>query len=1859
MSLLHEIAGNELLGSALSGEDLGGFEAVVATEMTEAVAGLQGGGPLSSNQAMTRLMRRAEALDTEAAAHEIASSSGQVLPQEHRERMEEAFEHDFTRVRVHTSGAAGRAAEALNAHAFALGSEIFFGTVEFKPGTPRGDRLLAHELTHVVQHDEGRLPSTSDGMEVSSPSDSHEREAYANETAILRRLDQVDAGLSAEESDAAALEQHGAAGSVQVEEAIEEPVVQEEPAVQEEQAVEAPEAAEELGAEAQGPTDLLDLIRDSRGERIPPAVARRLAATLGTPIDDVVVHTDAAAVAAAEALDARAFALGSHVFFAEGEYQPDSPEGAALLAEQLQLTAEATEEVPVRIGSVVDLDPDRARRTAELLTKLAHTLRLPVAAVPVRVDGEGEARTAAHGARGLMEGGEVLLDPQAYDPETREGRGLLAHEVVHVAQDHLPVDESLDQPGELAEAEAHVAAEQFAAGAEMVSPSMGIPDGHVAADDGASNLTSALAAYEQSTQARAQNLPQNQAPTSSPDSTAEEDSAEKLDRYEDGVDGVAGLVEDLDAFDDLCDAYDDYEGEERRTRADRAMNRIRRSEPFDQLKGMWQGAVDGGEVASEMQAAFNEEFNGRGFWESTEQAFDHVERTAKAEAQADAEAAAAAEAARAAAAEGEGQGGGEGTGEGEGGADAGSASNNLEAGQFGPAGGDLPGGAVPELAPAISEFESMRSITDQGLADIVVESNHQVQLGNDLAPQGADYGRGGQIMETLFDSFTGDFAKAFTDGFVDTLILDTLGKLGDKVLTFASRGAVRTPMIGPMIQIIQNPPWNPEFYAGLASKGSSGIEHLGNIGDTLSNLGEAEDVGDVIGILCAAFADLFSGLRDLLDMIQQIVGTLSALCYIIGGICIIFGLALLWLAGVGAPFVTAGGWLVRAGGILARINSALGIVVLVLSALAAVFRTAAAFLVPAHMYASQLGGVSEAGGAFGEKAGAKLGDMAGEGVQDAVSNRVTRSSSSAPDGDVGDGPARGEADTNAVRDDVDAANRDLDADTNRLRDEAEAQQHPDGEESNRPRDGEEGDDARNRDDGDQPSRVRRFFSRVVRGVTNAIPELVNSCRDLSRLATDPDQSAREGLAPYTRLADNIRDLEGQVQSLRNQLDQVGDSSADRSNLQRQLDSAQRQIDRERAVLSRVEDAVNRNDQDEATDRARQSRDDGTEEGVQRVRDDLEARRQEVETEQQRRTQADEDIGRTANELETARQNAEVERAARQDADTEEGHVRRHDEAATSRQQAGDLDGQQRGLRQEAESLRSQATDAERAGGIRQEAATRQTAADDATRQADDGMQGMRDRWGSGDSRVRVQGGEGGETTVQRRVLEINDNGIVVTEGREGRRNVPWDQVENQTMRAMGEEVQAARQEAAENATVARERNTEADNLSPADRDPTALREQAQGKSDQADGMQSQIDSERGRSQVDTGSTREEHQGRADAANERLGRAAGAGDEVSRLEGQLEQQRGERTAATERLRELDTEVPDLERRARDAESMRHQTDAVENSSSGNAPGGVGSAYKDVLEQPFFSLITLLTGTRDDVAAMPEGQRPESLGDVAQMGVQALGLQPETKEQIQRIGNQQALVEELLLFTPPAEMEEMFEHRDAARVATEHYMAAHQQSYRCYVAEQAVTNMATDTETLANAGEPIVDAAQQSQSEVQAGQGEEDRRTAALGGANTETPEPDSMFASLVTDLIMEMTERSDATEGQPSGGDEGSGEAMGDAHGQAGDAASEETEAAQGYSGEQRAFLDTALAAGAQEEQTAQCNVDQLHAKHDEEIAIRDEITNQKVQALAERDQHKTTAATEASAFISSFETLADWAAEYKRRRELIENPPGS
>ncbi|HEY0760122.1 MAG TPA: DUF4157 domain-containing protein [Acidisarcina sp.] len=81
----------------------------------------------------------------------LASSSGRPLDRETRRYMEGRFGYDFSRVRVHTGAAAAASAKQVGALAYTVGSNVVFGTGRYAPATTQGRRLLAHELTHVVQ----------------------------------------------------------------------------------------------------------------------------------------------------------------------------------------------------------------------------------------------------------------------------------------------------------------------------------------------------------------------------------------------------------------------------------------------------------------------------------------------------------------------------------------------------------------------------------------------------------------------------------------------------------------------------------------------------------------------------------------------------------------------------------------------------------------------------------------------------------------------------------------------------------------------------------------------------------------------------------------------------------------------------------------------------------------------------------------------------------------------------------------------------------------------------------------------------------------------------------------------------------------------------------------------------------------------------------------------------------------------------------------------------------------------------------------------------------------------------------------------------------------------------------------------------------------------------------------------------------------------------------------------------------------------------------------------------------------------------------------------------------------------------
>ncbi len=112
--------------------------------------------------------------------HEVLRSPGQPLDAPTRAFMEPRFGQDFSRVRVHTDTRAAESARAVNALAYTMGHNLVFAVGEYSPQTLEGKRLLAHELTHVIQQRRsGYHPQAQHRLRVSDKDDPAEREADA------------------------------------------------------------------------------------------------------------------------------------------------------------------------------------------------------------------------------------------------------------------------------------------------------------------------------------------------------------------------------------------------------------------------------------------------------------------------------------------------------------------------------------------------------------------------------------------------------------------------------------------------------------------------------------------------------------------------------------------------------------------------------------------------------------------------------------------------------------------------------------------------------------------------------------------------------------------------------------------------------------------------------------------------------------------------------------------------------------------------------------------------------------------------------------------------------------------------------------------------------------------------------------------------------------------------------------------------------------------------------------------------------------------------------------------------------------------------------------------------------------------------------------------------------------------------------------------------------------------------------------------------------------------------------------------------------------------------------------------------
>jgi hypothetical protein len=84
-------------------------------------------------------------------------ANNQGLPEDLRMQMESRFNTSFANVQIHNDNEAGQQALSAGAKAFTKGDDVYFAPGYYQPGSRKGQQLLAHELTHVVQQRNGRF----------------------------------------------------------------------------------------------------------------------------------------------------------------------------------------------------------------------------------------------------------------------------------------------------------------------------------------------------------------------------------------------------------------------------------------------------------------------------------------------------------------------------------------------------------------------------------------------------------------------------------------------------------------------------------------------------------------------------------------------------------------------------------------------------------------------------------------------------------------------------------------------------------------------------------------------------------------------------------------------------------------------------------------------------------------------------------------------------------------------------------------------------------------------------------------------------------------------------------------------------------------------------------------------------------------------------------------------------------------------------------------------------------------------------------------------------------------------------------------------------------------------------------------------------------------------------------------------------------------------------------------------------------------------------------------------------------------------------------------------------------------------
>ena len=1526
-------------------------------------------------------------------------------------------------------------------------------------------------------------------------------------------------------------------------------------------------------------------------------------------------------------------------------------------------------------GQVQDLDLQRARRTQGLVRQIAGALGIAPNAVQVDASNEGAKRTRRAGTRGIQEAGKVFLDPAKYDPTTSDGRELLAHEMVHMAQRVLPAD-GTPKAARFVEAEAEHWAARFArGGGKLPKLKFGVPNGHRAreGDAGGADLKGMLDAYGASCEANGKSVPKvPAAPPRQRQGRIVEDREQKVDLYGDGVDGIADEIKGTSAFDALYDAICDEES----TRGPLA--RVRRTNDYRQLCRMWQGAKEGGPDRGRMMRIFNSEFDGRGFWAETEQAFDMIEACAKRDAKPEPQAGAAQTASEAGVAGGEGdteqlmEEGGEvvAEGQGQGGAALDQQGMEIDAGMQA-----LMGQSVPEQSPAIASFETMKGVGDGQLDACLGELTHRHNLAGGSYDVGD--GRGMQVLEAFGENFLGSAFSGFVDQGLDGMIWDNVGFVADQGLKLLSKGGLKTPFVGPLIGMIANPPWTAQAWGVDQFKGVG--ENWSRMGDSWEAVSNAQGT-DKVGAMLALMADFFGGLRDLTGGLQTVASTLSAICLVGGGILILFGLALIWFFGVGLPLVSFGTWACRIGQILGKVATVLAGITLMLTFLTSMFRAMAALMVPADMYAQQLELVGSDATQFGQRAGAKAADKTADAINSGwrgnMSRRVDDKLAGTPPSSGGDGASQAER--------LRQAN---DADLVKLEDEV-AQRQKKVEDGEARRADQEADAEKRQQDAEgetkapkRPGRLARIaLAMPILGAT--IKEAKSAWADVADLANRKGTAANETLSSgvwelaadglkrnQAKINGKVADVEAAIaqerrstspdtQKIRQLQSDLNGLVKDLQGLQKNLDRANDGLDASRAREERMAEKRRRirNEEEDTPEKKRT---------VKERIDELLGKKRQLESDRddKKKALAQAEVG----DVEAKRAYDEADAALRNYVEGDEykakERVHREKEAASKQSALNDVER----FLGEAQQLETQARNAKEARPKRARAAEVAAEGQSARDSADGAMASLKQHEGE---RLKATSDTGGaDGVIDRKLISIGPDGAVISNGRNKTENIALGDIKYpKALRETAQRYLERDRVATARQDEAQKLNSAADALAPKDgAAPELLLSQAEGKRSEASRRRMDWES--------MGPTRRKDDRRTELIEARRGASYVEEERESyRIRRALEHIHLEHKKVTDDLGDEKALLGHLEQEEHLEGIQGGLMEENQTTSSGNAMGGVGSSYKDLAQgilnggvfvRGLIGRLSKSTQNCEYVVKSNENKgSSQSLGFVAEVAMYDLiGMKREVGGELKTIGEQQAARENLraatlsrvLALEPPvSDIQTIVDKRSAAVSAYDKYILAHTEAYAAYQAEMGVGALSAETKKLEGSAEPVKKASAGMATPLAGDRQKESSRQSTLAGGQANAEKPEGGMSGIVASVITKFAGHSDRFKSAPQFGDN-AGESLDAGSRMASEDAPQKKQQGADASGQQRAFLDAAISERQRQEQSLTGAQEQVRTKYQEEQAILQGIQLAKGQALQRRETAKAEVESNASAFNQGYTSLEAWRAEYVAARGTLES----